>query len=443
MKKKLNTSKVFIFTSILFLSTLTIIFGSRFIYYYMQEHKTEPLIESNTTIYDYIMAYLNDKNKIDNISTFKKDDKTNEYYFYGNAINNYVNYLGLMWRIVSVDENKNIKLITDDTLTTMIYSHDDSKISFIDDWLNNKDDNVLSFIKLLDSDYLNNNTICTDEITSEITCNIKENSNLVNQISLYEYNRSGKEKGFLNINKKFWISSRSDSDIWYANDNGTISKIDPLHHYGVRPVITIKNTTINGIGTKESPITILKKDIITLQDANINSYLKYNNSTWKIINKTNNSVKIISNTPLKEKHIFSSDNNTYTIKKSSNIGYYLNNEYYETLDNKDYIVKENFYIGQYKTNDYNYLNLYNKNIKCNIGLPMITDLFINDYKNALLINGLDDNVYKTIYSINGNNQIYADKIENEYEIYPVLYLDNKLLISNGNGTSENPYEISR
>lgn len=42
------------------------------------------------------------------------------------------------------------------------------------------------------------------------------------------------------------------------------------------------------------------------------------------------------------KKVFNTKNNIFNINSKNNIGYYLNNTFYESLENKDYLKKDTF-----------------------------------------------------------------------------------------------------
>lgn len=450
MKKKLNTSKIFIFASILFLGTLAIIYGYRFIHYYSIEHQ-EPIEEcAERNFYSYIMSYQNEENKMNNLNTFKYDEKLKENYFSEDAKNNYVNYSGRLWRILSIDSEKDIKLITDDIQSSLVYGEEENLLnSYINNWLNKSaQKNTGIFYDTLNEpeQFLINTNICEDVITNDITCTNVSKNNLIEQLSLYEYNRAGKEKSFLNINKIFWTKNINEkNEAWYITKEGKISNIDVNHHYGIRPVITLKgDITVTGTGTQNHPIKIELTAPIKITEASVGEYINYNNKTWRIINKTDSAIEALMSEPLENQSQFSSQNNTFVIKNTNNnIGYYLNNEFYNSLINKEYLKKRNYYIGKYKTDNFNYELLYGKTINCYVGLPKISDLFVTEYKNMLTLTGLEDNANNTIYSINNNNQVYSNTVTEKYNIYPVISFDNSLVINDGDGTKDDAYQIGR
>ena len=143
------------------------------------------------------------------------------------------------------------------------------------------------------------------------------------------------------------------------------------------------------------------------------------------------------------KKVFNTKNNIFDINSKNNIGYYLNNTFYESLENKDYLKKGYFYIGSFKTDDYSYKLTFESKINTYVGLYQVGELFINDYEDNFTLNGLSDNMDNTIFVIDKDKKIYGDNITSKYKIRPVLYLDSNLKILKGTGKIDNKYEIGK
>ena len=126
MKRRLRYDKIFICISVIFLLTLICIYGYRLIHFYKLERSevNTPTVVENKNFYDALISKVSNEND-DVISAkdnnFKLDDSTNEYYFYGKVNNNYVYYSGRYFRILGIDKDKNIKLITEDVQTSLSY----------------------------------------------------------------------------------------------------------------------------------------------------------------------------------------------------------------------------------------------------------------------------------------------------------------------------------
>ena len=108
---------------------------------------------------------------------------------------------------------------------------------------------------------------------------------------------------------------------------------------GIRPVLTLNGSLelLEGKGTKDNPYIIEKHDVKNIKDAYIGSYIKIKNDNYRIINIENDKIKVIKDGIITDENnkgvlkAFSSKSNVYAVDKKS-IGYYLNNDYYNTLN---------------------------------------------------------------------------------------------------------------
>ena len=162
---------------------------------------------------------------------YKVDDV---YYFRGSDVDNYLLYSGRLFRIVGIDQDGGIKLISDEVNTVIYDGRDESVDSYVDDWLNNV------YLDTLNQDYLTDTSVCSDYIDTNITCNdvLKEN---ISSLSLYDYMQANDTESYLNNGSYFWLKSKkSDNTTWYVDPEGISSTTTNKVSLGVRPVITLK-----------------------------------------------------------------------------------------------------------------------------------------------------------------------------------------------------------
>ena len=145
---------------------------------------------------------------------------------------------------------------------------------------------------------------------------------------------------------------------------------------------------------------------------------------------------------LDEKRAFSLNDNTFNSDSYNNIGYYLNNNFYQSLSNSEYIVSSNYFAGNYNLeNNYDYRQTSNKTVVSKVGLLSIGNLFIDEYSNTVIMNPYNDE--DIIYTIDDNYHLYGDMITKNMGIRPVIALDNTLKIQSGQGSKKAPWEISK
>ena len=110
--KKLSFSKIFCFLSILFILTCCLIFGGRFIKLYLENRKVE-IEEKNT------LAKVLKDNNADN-ENFKSVNGQN--YFTDNTNTNYLLYSNILWRIIKLNNDNSLTIITDKAISSLAYN---------------------------------------------------------------------------------------------------------------------------------------------------------------------------------------------------------------------------------------------------------------------------------------------------------------------------------
>lgn len=433
--KKINSKKQLIFNIISIVSVfiLILIYGARFIYYKMDSEKK---ITYSKVLYERLIQ-LNDNSKLTNFLTEINDVK----YFTNNSNNNYIKYKDFVWRIIKINKDNSLTLIMEEPLINISHNN-------IIDWLNKSDteysgifENNLNKTKLM----VNNET-CNDEINdiNNLTCTNIDNSK-ISILSINDYIATGADKSFINNGTEFWLINKyKENDYIYINDNGDITNDNIYNKHSIRPVITINKDTkiIKGNGTIDNPYIIEKQDIETLSDTNIGTYVSFNNTTWKIVSKIEDKIKIVNTECIKDedniciKKYFDKEDNE--ISRYQKLIDYLNDDYYETLSNKDYIIKGPFYIGKYSLIDNDYTTIFKESINLRVGLLSIGEPYSFEQKNTFTLSTPNNNTL-TIYTINNENKLYEDSITTELNIYPSVYLKENLNITDGKGTYIEPY----
>ena len=193
----------------------------------------------------------------------------------GADINNYVLYSGILWRVVSIDKDGNIKLITQDNITERAWDSDlsDDTIDIME-WLNNdflstilKPNELLVNATWDYTEYEDYPNASTEKITPTDTISNKK----VGLINVYEFTkvRYGSNLGinhFLNNGKYWWSMSTYGYDstenilgIWIITGGGVDNDCYwSYDSYGIRPSVVLKAgiTNSGGTGSSTSPYVI-------------------------------------------------------------------------------------------------------------------------------------------------------------------------------------------
>lgn len=182
------------------------------------------------------------------------DEFTEEYYFRGDGINNYVSYAGRMWRIVSFHQNT-MKLISQGVLDNVGTKNYVDTLTYLEhtfyEDLSPKD-------YILKADYVNGNvtTIGSADqvIASESSSKMKRNVGL---LSVGEYQRATGVSGNFMSQGVTWLLTKKNSTAGYYLSSNQIIETSLTATYTIRPVIVLNETVVSsGTGTLDDPYLV-------------------------------------------------------------------------------------------------------------------------------------------------------------------------------------------
>jgi len=432
MKKKNNYfKKFFCFSSLIFLTTCCFWYGGRFIYFYLDQHKTEK--ENAKNISHIIIT----ENKL-------KESKGN-HYFFGNKVNNYLKYSNITWRIIKVTNDNSVYLITDNPISYL----NNGNNNYINMWLNkNETENTGILEQNLNNlnEYLLKYNVCNDKVNelNNITCNNIDENNFIGLLSIQDYLNTGGNESFINNGKYIFLNNTNDNNnLWYINNEGKLGISEQEDIYGIKPVIRLNGNTklISGNGKENSPYIIEETPSL------FGSYVKLGDDLWRIYNIENENIKLIStnyitqnNENLKIK--YSNTNYSHNDTITTSLAYYLNNDYLNSLPYKDIIIENSWNNYFYGTeNNYNYTEIFNNKINTKVSLISIGDIIFNDNNlNSFYTNTGTNNTNNLIYTINNNGTLSKNRVNYPNYVVPSISI-NKNILTKGNGSIESPYEM--
>lgn len=429
--KKSIFKNLFMIISLLVFFISLFVYSFRLVHFYKIEHPK--LEEQDNTLATKIIS----DNEIQDGTGFNMNDS--DYIFNGNVTNNYVYYSNQLWRIIKIDKDKKISLITDDNVSSLVYSYDTNNYqdSYAYSWLNDKYYNSLNN----PDKYLEENKWCVSPgKTKEENCK-KKTTSKVGLLAYYQYKIAGANKGFLNINKYYWTLTPSEENkTWYVFAEGGVNdnsyEDDNYHSYGVRPVITIKNSVnyVSGTGTKEDPYRFEEPEQL-----GVGSYIKYSNYNFRIINKDETKLTLaLSDTLKNQEHIFSNKTSSYKANDYNSLYSYLNNTFYYKLDKK-LLVDGTWYIGSYNVDTkYDYNKLYDQTVISKVGLLNVSDLFTTDTNSYFTSTNYSDQM---VFTTSEDGSLQISDISEKQKIRPVINITNQIKVVSGDGTKENPYIV--
>ena len=135
-KKVLKITPVLVLLNILIIIIICTFYLFRLIKYYRLEHNTKP--GESVKLVD---ALIKKQSSLDITKGLVLDEENNVYNYLGDVKDNYLTYSGITFRIMSIDENKNIRLVSDDILTYMYSGLENGyDKSFVNKWLNSSEE---------------------------------------------------------------------------------------------------------------------------------------------------------------------------------------------------------------------------------------------------------------------------------------------------------------
>ena len=402
----------------------------------------------------------------------------------GENPNNYIWYSGKLWRAVSIDPSDNsVKLVTDRAVTTV--SYDDSSNSYEDsnikEWLN--DTSVDGFLgnlrepeKFIKMDSKWNATAMTDTSKPPKTTIV---TSPVGMLNSYEYESSlggnSYNNGYLNIRLDTWILNPYDNNrsIAVTSSGEFNTDVGCLNPYGIRPTIKLQSSIkiVDGSGTEDDPYRLMGDNDNNLSETYLKDrysgeYIRFGtgeNNLYRIVShETEGLTKIASAQPLKDNGVLKEISfGDYIYSPNSGIGEFLNDEYlkqYLTTEDVNMVEKDTiWYLGNmtkasdnYKLSKYkdeNGNNLSDNTSVATVGLLRFSELMSTQSENAhynktlstlTIIEHLSLFIGISQYGGGGYN---ADNIE-IFAIRPALNLKSNVIITSGDGTKENPFELS-
>ena len=407
------------------------------------------------------------------------DDGTDTF-ITGTEPNNYIWYSGKLWRAVSVNnEEKTTKLVTQWNISAINYSSGSTSFedSLMEEWLN--DTSVDGFLGNL-RDYENfivtdskwNATLTTSSSKPAETTIVEDAVGLLNY---YEYVTSYKgttySNGYLNNGLVWWtLTPYTSSDVRYVHYTGDANSYSPSGAYGARPSINLKSSVkiVSGDGTIDNPYRLKGDNDSNLSGTLLNirfsgEYIRFgkdeNNLYMIVSHETSGLTKITSAEPLKDSGTFkTSAFGSNTVFSSTNtIGTFLNGDYLTNYVGETYsnMIEDSttWYLGtvhygnHYKLTKYTDITsniLTSSTAITKVGLLRLGELMAGQFDRYS-----NNQTYWTLTPYSSSSVRYVDNFgyassigpSAAYGARPSVNLKSNVVITSGDGTKENPFEI--
>ena len=430
--------------SYLLIIVLAIYIGYRSIFYYSKQHIKEKKEEKTLAA----TVIKNNKATTDN-DGFHHDKES--YYFTGQVNNNYVKIFNRIYRIIEINNNNEVKIVSNDNEAVLIYG-DDSEYSTsnIYSWLNKTDSNksgiyydTIPGVENL----LTKTSYCEGYLKDdEVECKGQNKEDYFTMLTLDDYVKALGKNSYLNINKNsFILGYDEEKSPLIIGQDGNIIAANTYEGSGIRIVMTLKKNIkiTQGTGTLEDPYVINQEN----NENYINKYVKLDNDIYQIYAENDTDIRLRLNDYLKvnnsyyESYYSKNKEAIFNLKNKYNIAYYLNNTYYNSLTYKDLLKDCTFYTGTTtSTESINYEKIFNETTVAKIGLPNVYDInpntVLTDY---YYINTTSEK--SSLALVHENTGFIKEETTTEIKkVVPVICLD-KTILKAGTGTLEDPYRI--
>lgn len=389
----------------------------------------------------------------------KATNKTGVYT--GSNPNNYIYFSGMLFRIVDVDGD-NVRIVAEQDVSNVNYTTIDEWLEYYYDHIADESKKIVVKNKYCDMKINDNNISSIDK------CDSYTKEKEVSILSAADINQATTgEENWLRPDSISWVRNEKDNKNAYTvrnrfyNTDARYMSFDQNYNFGVRPVLTIKGSTLieDGDGTKENPYSIGDMESAKAGDKlntrHSGEFVSYSGMLWRIIDiDSDNTTKVIANTTVYnggERVLTSYDTDSkakiYNPKERGNVGYFISNEAVQYFDT-DYFVSKEIEVPIYKNMIRYGKESTTKKYKVKISAPNMYEMFSAfDYnsvtmKSYWLINSSKAQYIKALISDIGV-AMYGALYDNvEYGVRPVGYLNKDCSVVSGTGTYEDPYIIT-
>ena len=405
----------------------------------------------------------------------------------GTDPNNYIWYSGKLWRAVSIDPSDNsVKLVTQWNISAIPYNDSSSAFegSYMQQWLNDTTvdgflGNLRDYEKFIKIDSMWNATQTSSTTKPAKTTMVTSAVGLLNTYEyVMSYNGTTYSKGYLNNGLVWWtLTPYNTSSVRYVsgNDGSASSSSGVVSSNGGRPTINLKSSVeiVSGSGTASDPYR-LKGDNDTpasgtkLATRYSGEYIRFGtgeNNLYQIVShETEGTTKITSAIPLKESGTyktmaFASSGSNYS--SSNTIGAFLNGEYltsgnYLTTDQVN-MIEDNttWYLGTVgHVTSYNYklakyASATSSNLTSNTTTAKVGLLRLGELNSGQFDRYRKSQTYWTLTPYNTSSVSYVsyygfasnNGTANSFCGRPTINLKSNVVITSGDGTKENPFEV--
>ena len=398
-------------------------------------------------------------------STVKSN--TENGYYVGNVDNNYIYFNNMLFRIVRVNDDNSVLIVSNDALANVDYTNDGRFTdSALDKWLNDYFYNLLepSYQDLIKSSSWCDDVISSDNITTT-ECSRQTDKRRVGILSLQDYNLSydGTSSYLDKSNFSWYANLAEDNKAWAITSTdsypNTIYSSESTNLLNVVPALNLKASTtiLEGDGTYTDPYVVVKRDTARrsseLNKRQVGEYVSYSGYLFRISNILDDgTTEVIMDSVLKSNnrqidigYTNGNKQKVYNPNQEGNIGYKIKNDMTRYI-NTDLFVSKKISVPIYNKNITYQGKKDTKEYKLLITIPSTFDIFsarsstANDSGYWLRDSSKQDNTKAVVRSL--GTLTYSNASDNLQAGVKVLaYFDKDVIIESGKGTYLDPYTL--
>lgn len=398
-------------------------------------------------------------------STVKSN--TENGYYVGNVDNNYIYFNNMLFRIVRVNDDNSVLIVSNDALANVDYTNDGRFTdSALDKWLNDYFYNLLepSYQDLIKSSSWCDDVISSDNITTT-ECSRQTDKRKVGILSLQDYNLSydGVSSYLDKSNFSWYANLAEDNKAWAITSTdsypNTIYSSESTNLLNVVPALNLKASTtiLEGDGTYTDPYVVVKRDTARrsseLNKRQVGEYVSYSGYLFRISNILDDgTTEVIMDSVLKSNnrqidigYTNGNKQKVYNPNQEGNIGYKIKNDMTRYI-NTDLFVSKKISVPIYNKNITYQGKKDTKEYKLLITIPSTFDIFsarsstANDSGYWLRDSSKQDNTKAVVRSL--GTLTYSNASDNLQAGVKVLaYFDKDVIIESGKGTYLDPYTL--
>ena len=434
---------LFNFFSLVIIICIGMYFGYRGLYYYSKQN--QKIKDESDTLNGRVIQ--NSPLAQGDADGFHRDGSG--YFFRGMVNNNYVLFENRLFRIIRINSDNSVKLISDNLAASFPWGENSSyKKSNVYQWLEKSDEqysgvyyNTLSAI----DEYLVKTEYEESIYKGNKIHSTKKYQDYITTLTIADYALAKGKNSYLNNGKNYFVLGLSENkENFFVDEEGSLETCDILDGYGIRPVITLKaNLKVqDGNGTFESPYVISQEKAKTFVD----SYVQIGQDIWRVTSDSGDSLKMYLNGYINYSgkeftRNYSITNSIFDPKDRNSLAYYLNTTYLRSLPYSDFLLDFNSYIGELSDDaGYGYTNIYNAEVTAKVSLLNIFDYVSNNDLFDYFYGNTTSQVGSMEYNIQATGVLEESDVRDVKHVVPVVSIA-KNSIKRGQGTVNDPYVV--